>query len=284
MAAFLSLLVALVAPSLDAAPPVADPGVTGTWTASEYKGDLLVTLVWGGDPFRRTVPPDELDGLVPSALGAVGPTPVAFRLERAAGRIEFGGAFEGGAGAGEFEFVGDRGFAEALAELGVAGGREVSDDGLLELALAGTTPASARSLVAADVGPLGVAELVRLSVLGVDGAYIRSMRAVGVPVGSWDEAVELHVQGVTPDYVEALAGEGYAALSPRRLSEMRAQGVTAAFVRGLREVGYDGLTPRQLITAAVLGVDPAFVRGVRERGAEALSIEDLIRLRARADG
>jgi hypothetical protein len=194
-----------------AAPAAASPN-EGTWTLTDRDGERMqLMLHWGTSNWGRSIDAAELRGLTAQQIGAATSTPVAFRLEREAGVFEMEGAFREGRGAGHFRFVPDRGFGARLRGLGVQGADQVTDQQLMQLAIAGASAAEVRELAGLGLTPLTLRELIQLSIHGVTPEYVRSLRELGIEgTNTVSGVVQMRIHRVTPEYVRSVEGTGAA--------------------------------------------------------------------------
>ncbi|QIL02511.1 M56 family metallopeptidase [Sphingomonas sinipercae] len=129
-------------------------------------------------------------------------------------------------------------------------------DRMVDMAVAGVTPAYAASIRAAAPQLRNVSddELIDLKALGVNSNYIRDLAAAGFKNLNADSITDARGAGLTGQYVREIAKAGYANLSLDELTEMRAVGVTAAYIRKLRAAGYSGLSVDKLVELRAVGV------------------------------
>jgi hypothetical protein len=213
---------------LAAAPVLASPSHTGTWTASVKENQLQLNLRQKGDKggqYGMPVPLAAFKGLS-TTDGSTAP----FQLEREAGTFQFEGRFSDGEGAGHFRFEPSPAYAQAMAPLGYP---QLTADQQFQLALFDITP-----------------------------ARVKELAALGYKNISLKELIEAGIFQVTPERIRALASEGYKGLDLDTLMSMSIHGVTPAFIQEMRAAGFPSATPEDLVKLRIHGVDSAFVRSM----------------------
>jgi hypothetical protein len=224
-------LLPLVAALLVAAPVLAAPSHTGTWTASAKESQLQLSLHLKGEPgsqFGFSEPLTAFQGLS-TADGSTAP----FRMAREAGTFTFEGRFAGGEGAGHFQFEPSESYAKAMSGLGYPK----------------LTPEDQFKLALFDIGTTRVKEL---AALGYKDIPLKDLFEVGI-------------FEVTPEYIQALGALGYTKLSLKDLVKTRIHGVTPQFIREMREAGYTNATADDLVKLRIHGIDREFVRSFSGR-------------------
>jgi hypothetical protein len=263
-----------------AAPAAASP-TEGTWTLNEGAGPRMqLMLHWGTSNWGRGIDLGELRGLTRQQIDASTSTPVVFRLEREAGVFEMEGAFREGRGAGHFRFVPNPGFGATLRGLGVREADQVTDNQLMQLAIAGTTAAGVREFAGLGLSPLTLRDLIQLSIHNVTPEYVRSLRALGIDgTGTVSGVVQMRIHRVTPEYVRSVEALGLRGLTSRQLLQMRIHGVRPEEVRELRALGYTDLSPQELVEMRIHRVTPEFIREIAAAGYPNLARSQLVRMR-----
>jgi hypothetical protein len=231
----------------------------------------------------------DLPGLSPAAVASSSQTPVAFELQREAGRVRFEGTFRDGKGSGHFEFFPDAGYASRLEAAGARIGgsaiephkqllmlmlditssriREMGELGYTGMSLEQVvssgifrvTPQMVREFRDAGYRDLSLEMLTKLRIHRVTVSYIRELEKLGLGEISLDRAAEMSVHRVTPEYVRELRDLGYASLSPRQLIEMRIHRVTPELIRELAAAGYRDVPVAQLIRIRIHGVEDILI-------------------------
>ena len=236
------------------APPVGTPRgdtpTTGRWVlGATRRGGLQLELQWDDDTqWRRAIGMGELRGLSADALHGGSASPVGFRIEQDAGRLEFDGSVQGGAGSGRFRFVVNRDFVATLRALGIRDLDTVSDHDLKNLAWGGLSAAAIREIQALGYGSLSREDVLHLAIFLVTPDYARALRAAGVAdVSDLSKVVDLRHAGLPAEYATELATLGYRGLTSDQLLELRRAAVTGAYIRALRSAGVGELTPDALI-------------------------------------
>ena len=239
----------------------------GTWTMElRDDGRMQLALRFGTSSWGHPVDRAELAGLADAQVNAPVSTPVAFRIDREAGRFDLEGAFREGRGSGHVRFHPDRAFAATLREMGVRDGEAAEDRDLMMMALGGTSRATLRELAGLGVRPETVEEVVELGLFDITPAYVREVR------GLWPEGtervealVEMRIHRVSAAFVRELEGVGFRGLSREEVMRMGIHGVTPEYVREMREAGFRDLTPEALVRMRIHGIGAEQGRGARRR-------------------
>lgn len=253
----------------------------GTWFAAEKDAARVqLSLSWKSSMWGETVARSELRGLSDAAISAAGSTPVTFRIEREPGVFHFQGTFGEGRGAGDFSFQPNRGFAEALGSLGIAGAERATDHHLMTLAFSGASLAAMRELGALGLGRLDLEDAIKLSVHRVTPDYVRSLRAAGLPgTSTVAGVVQMRIHRITPEYVRDLERMGYRDLSRPQLLQMGIHGVDRRHIEALARAGYRDLSAQELVQLRIHTITPAFIEDMREAGFRDLTPRELVQMK-----
>jgi hypothetical protein len=230
--------------------PRGDTPTTGRWVlGAGSRGGLQLELQWDDDTqWRRAIGVSELRGLSAETFFASSASPASFRIEQDAGRLEFDGSMQAGAGSGRFRFVVDRAFVGTLRSLGVRDLDDVSDHDLKNLTWGGVSAAVIREFQALGYADLTREDVLRLAIFQVTPSYARALRAAGVAdAGDLARVIDVRHQGLSAEYATELATLGYRGLTGDQLIELRRAAVTGAYVRALREAGVGDLTADALL-------------------------------------
>lgn len=259
-----------------------DAQIEGRWTLDRRDdGTLQLNLTYEErNNWGRSIDRADLVGLTDAQIDAPAATPVAFRIEREAGRFDLEGSFREGRGTGFFSFHPDRGFASTLRSLGIEGAERITDRELMTLAMAGASAATLRELIALDLGRLDVEQVIHLAIFDITPQYVRELRAAGVEgTNSAESVVELRIHRISAEYVAELASLGFEDLGRDDLLQMGIHGVSAEQVAQLAQMGYRGLSADELVQMAIFDISPEFIREMRGAGLGELSPQGLVDLR-----
>ena len=201
--------------------------------------------------------------------------PVTFQIQREPGTFSCTGSAGEGSGAGQFTYVPNTRFDDALGSRGI--GRPNYKESL-ELAIAGTTLAFVDQIRASSQHA-NVGDLVRVVQHGVNPRYVSDLAALGYKVTSLDQLVRLRDHGVSTDFIRAVQNAGYRNLSPDDLVRLADHGVREKYITDLRAAGYAQVTADQLVTLRDHGVTPRYIGDLAAAGYKNLSPDDLIALR-----
>lgn len=148
--------------------------------------------------------------------------PVSFAIQREPGTFNCVGSAGEGSGAGQFTYVPNARFDDALASRGM--GRPSFHDSL-ELAIAGASLSFIDRIRGTGFTKVSAGELVTLRDHGVSPHYLADMSAVGYKSFSVDDVIALRDHGVTADFVSRLKAHGYNNLSVHDLIRLRDAGL-----------------------------------------------------------
>jgi hypothetical protein len=191
----------LLAALLVAAPALAAPTHSGTWTASVKETQLQLSLRLKGEQGRQMgmpVPLTAFQGLS-TAEGSTAP----FRMTREAGTFAFEGRFSGGEGAGHFQFEPSESYAKAMAGLGYP---KLSPEEHFKLALFDITTTRIKDLGALGYKDIPLETLFEVGIFQVTPEFIREIRGMGYPNASAEDLVKLRIHGIDPDFIRSLSG------------------------------------------------------------------------------
>ncbi|QSQ21228.1 M56 family metallopeptidase [Pyxidicoccus parkwayensis] len=161
----------------------------------------------------------------------------------------------------------------------VGAGQQLTVDQLVELKVAGVTPARVQELQSMGYEPT-VANLVAMGHAGITPEYAKDMSARFGRKLDADDLVQMKHLGVTPEYIEALKATGFTTNDPDDLVQARAVGVNEAYVRELKNAGYTGMSLEDVSQLRAVGVDAGYIQALSQRGLPKMAADDLMQLRA----
>lgn len=238
----------------------------GAWTAStieEDPGEIHFSITVGkfrqfGQTFKLT----RFSGLSAEAVRGATQTPVEFQLRSEAGVVTFEGVFKEDFGAGQFRFVPDLRYGEAVRKLGLTietDTHRTEEEEFFTLAMWDVSIDYIKSMLA--LFPRSTYRDIRRA-RGVDVTpdSIAAMRAAKMEIHDLHEAARLAGAGVTPEYIRGMRAAGVEIEDAREAARLAGSGVTVKYVAELAAAGYTNLTARQLTRLAGSGVTPEFIR------------------------
>jgi hypothetical protein len=261
--------------------------VEGTWTA-KIRGESVVELsVSYGNNNHTSVHANDgrlqlsdLSGLSPAAVMSSSQTPVAFELQREAGRVRFEGSFRDGKGSGHFEFIPDAGYASRLEAAGARiGAGSIEPSKQLLMLMLDITSSRIREMGELGYTSMSLEQVVSSGIFRVTPKMVREFRDAGYRDLSLDMLTKLRIHRVTLSYLRELEELGLGKISLDRAAEMSIHRVTPEYVRELRALGYSGLSPRELIEMRIHRVTPELIRELAAAGYRDVSVAQLIRIR-----
>jgi hypothetical protein len=290
--------------------------IDGAWTASrdEKRPErLYVNITRGhfhntGSTYRLS----DFSGLTDAAVDAATMTPVQFQMRREAGTLSFEGTFRKGKGAGQLTFAPNRGYIEAVRNLGVefnldrhgkdhseeedlftlalhdvstsfirtmqAEGFKVPLEKYLEMRIFDITPQYIKEMRSLGFGDISNKELVESKIHRVTPEFVRSMRAQG-----WDLTLNQYqnaaIHGATPEFAAELKKAGYPNLSHNDIVNFRIHRVTPEYIQELRELGYKDIPAHKLVEMRIHRVTPEFIREINAAGYAGVPVSKLIQMR-----
>ncbi|HYI08640.1 MAG TPA: hypothetical protein VEK57_06190 [Thermoanaerobaculia bacterium] len=290
--------------------------IDGAWTAArneKHPDRLYVNITRGhfhnnGSTFRIS----EFTGLTAATIDAAVMTPVQFSMRREAGNVAFEGTFRKGKGAGQLTFTANRGYIDAIRNLGVefklgrnhgktseeeelftlalhdvstafirsmqAEGFKVSLDKYLEMRIFDITPAYIQEMRALGFGDISNKELVESKIHNVTPKFVRDMRAQGwnLTLNQYQNAA---IHGATPQFAEELKKAGYGGLDHDDIVNFRIHRVTPEYIAELRALGYDKIPAHKLVEMRIHRVTPEFIRELKAAGYAGVPINKLVQMR-----
>jgi hypothetical protein len=282
---FVVLALAALFVSSTASVQAADPSNIGRWSISAARTDdpsrVQLRLeysssgngsVWNSswsNPVALAdvgIPADRLRG----PMG-----PVSFAIQREPGNFNCVGSAGEGSGAGQFTYVPNARFDDALASRGL--GRPNFHDSL-ELAIAGAS-LSFIDRIRGTAQHATVADVVRMLNHGVNPRYIDELAALGYKPASLDDFVRLRDHGVTSDFIRAVQQAGYKNLSADDLVRLADHGVGEKFISEMRSAGFTKVSADELVTLRDHGVSPRYLAAMSAAGYKNFSVDEVISLR-----
>ncbi|HEV7764617.1 MAG TPA: hypothetical protein VGQ76_06425 [Thermoanaerobaculia bacterium] len=290
--------------------------VEGAWTASidEKRPDrIYMSMIRGThNNMGTTMRISDFAALTRTAIDAPTMTPVNFQLRREAGTATFEGTFKKGKGAGQFTFVGNRAYINAVRALGVPfelnkrkNKERTEEEDLFSLALHDVSTAFIKSMQAEgfkeslekyltmrifDITPEYVREMRSLGFKNIDSEelvatkihrvtpeYVRKMRAAGWDL-TLDELQSSRIHGATPEFAGEMHKLGYK-LDFDDLVSFRIHRVTAEFINELRTLGYDKVSADDLVSMRIHRVTPEFIRELKAAGYSKVPVDKLVSMR-----
>jgi hypothetical protein len=281
------VVVALAALFVSSAASVqaADPSSIGRWSISSARTDdpsrVQLRLeysssgngsVWNSSWSNAValadvgIPADRLRG----PMG-----PVTFAIQREPGTFNCVGSAGEGSGAGQFSYVPNARFDDALASRGM--GRPSFHDSL-ELAIAGAS-LSFVDRIRGTAQHATIADVVRVMDHGVSPRYIDELAGLGYKSASLDELVRLRDHGVTPDFIRAVQQAGYKNLSAGDLVRLADHGVRETFITEMRAAGFTKVSADELVTMRDRGVSSRYLAAMSAVGYKNFSVDEIVALR-----
>jgi hypothetical protein len=201
--------------------------------------------------------------------------PVSFQVLRAPGAFDCTGHAGGGSSAGEFVYMPDSRFDDALAARGM--GRPTYRQSLA-LAAEGTTLAFV-DRIRGSLPRASVADIVRIAENGVTPAYIADMEALGIREDAIPPIVRMRTAGVTPEFVRAVRAAGFGDLAVPQLVQLAQHGVSEQYIAGMRATGIVTTSAEVMLRLHDHGITPRYVGELASAGYGTLSPDELIALR-----
>jgi hypothetical protein len=262
--------------------------VEGTWTARILKESVVeLSISYGKNNHTsfhandgKRLQLSDLPGLSPAAATSPSQTPVAFELQREAGRVRFEGTFRDGKGSGHFEFFPDAGYASRLEAAGARiGGSAIEPHEQLLMLMLDITSSRIREMGELGYPGMSLKQVVSSGIFRVTPQMVREFRDAGYRDLSLETLTKLRIHRVTVSYLRELETLGLGEISLDRAAELSIHRVTPEYVRELRELGYANLSARQLIEMRIHRVTPKLIRELAAAGYRDLSVAQLVRIR-----
>lgn len=261
--------------------------IDGAWTAAtrEKNPARLHFNITRGDWNNMGMTMDIADftGLTPAIVNAATMTPVRFELRREAGNASFEGTFRNGKGAGQMEFVPDRGYIGKVEALGVdftldrKHRKQSEEEWLFSLALHDVSTAFIRSMQNEGFR-VSLEKYLNMRIFDITPEYIREMRSLGFKDLDADDIVNSRIHRVTPQYVRDMRAAGWD-LSLRQLQNGAIHGATPEFAKEMKKAGYPELDYNDLVNFRIHRVTPEFIRELRELGYDKIPADKLVAMR-----
>lgn len=305
--AWITLVVCLFATAASA-------DIEGAWTAAidEKRPERIYFSITRGRHHQNgsTMRIADFAGLTQAQVHAATMTPVQFDMRREAGTATFEGTFKKGKGAGQFTFVPNRAYIDAIERLGIkfdldrkhrmdeeeslfalaihdvstdfiksmiAEGYRVSLEKYLSMRIFDITPEYIREMRSLGFKNIDADELVATRIHHVTPAYVREMRAAGWDL-SLDDLQSSRIHGATPQFAAEMARLGYK-LNFDDLVAFRIHRVTPELIAEMEKLGYRNISADDLVSMRIHRVTPEFIHELEEAGYTKVPIEKLISMR-----
>lgn len=261
--------------------------VEGAWTASieEKRPDHIYVSITRGKlhHMSTTMRISDFTSLTRAQMDAPTMTLATFELRREAGTATFEGTFRKGKGAGQFTFVGNRAYINAIRALGVPFDlnkhrkKETTEEqDLFQLALHDVSTAFIKSMQAEGFKE-SLEKYLTMRIFDITPEYIREMRSLGFKNIDSEELVATKIHRVTPDYVRKMRAAGWD-LTLDELQSSRIHGATPEFAAEMHKLGYK-LDFDDLVSFRIHRVTPEFIAELRTLGYDKVSADDLVAMR-----
>jgi hypothetical protein len=292
--------------------------VEGAWTAAvdanEKRPDRIYVNMTRGKHHNMgtTMRISDFAALTRAQIDAPAMTPVTFQLRREAGIATFEGTFKKGKGAGQFNFIGNRDYINAVRALGVPfelhkrkNKERSEEEDLFSLALHDVSTAFIKSMQAEGFKE-SLEKYLTMRIFDITPEYVREMRSLGFKNIDSEELVSTKIHRVTPEYVRKMRAAGWDltldelqsssihGATPEFAGEMRKLGykldfddlvsfrihkVTAEFINELRTLGYENVSADDLLSMRIHRVTPEFIRELKAVGYSKVPVEKLVSMR-----
>ncbi|HEY8593485.1 MAG TPA: hypothetical protein VIL42_11585 [Sphingomicrobium sp.] len=221
--------------------------------------------------------PSELAGLDLAAFRAAGSRPLAFALNREAGRLDCVGRGGESYAHGDCRFTPNPAFAQLLQSRGI--GRPTEKEAFTLMAV-NATRALIDALAAARYPTPSIDKLVPLAALDVDAAYIAGMARAGYRPEDLGALIQFKALGIDPAWVGQVRRMGYAEASSGELVQLKALDITPEFIAGFERIGYRHLPVSQLVQLRALDITPEFVQKVAAMSGDTADVGKVVQAKA----
>lgn len=246
------------------------------WTLrTTGNGDMLQFTVRRFKPGNQwsssfTVPRSRFQGLSLDTLEHGGPA--KFDYVQDAGSLQCKGRFSWHGGSGDYIFVPNPQFVDALRGLGYI---SPDHEQQFQMLIAGVTLEFARAIKDAGLRAT-TAQLLDLRYHGVTTEFIADTRRAGYTAFTAQDYIDMRDHGVRSDFLRDLKAYGYD-LDARGIVTLRDHGVNTGFMRDLKDAGYT-LSARQITDLRDHGVSSEYVRQLKDHGLRPKA-DELVKLR-----
>lgn len=219
----------------------------------------------------------ELAGLDPAVFRAGGSRPLAFTLNREAGRLDCTGQGGESYAHGNCRFTANPAFAELLHSRGI--GRPTEKQAFTLMAV-NATRGLVDALAAARYPTPSIDNLIPLAALDVDAAYINGMARTGYRPDTIRALIEFKALGIDPAWVGEVRRMGYGDASSHELVQLKALDITPQFIAGFERIGYHHLPISQLVQLRALDITPDFVEKVAAMTGDTADVGKVVQAKA----
>ena len=226
-----------------------------------------------------------------------------FTLTREAGTMEFRGKFEGDKGMGEYKFMADKNYSDAMHKEGID---FTEHDDAMVFFFVNIKSSYVQMLHQNGYTNLDKDNLIPLAALDINEAYIASIKQAGFTHITLDNLVPFRALGIDKAYIDEIRKSGYKDITPDKIITFKAQGIDGKYITDFhssskKDVMEDAELKENnnknqdqnknsnedkddindnLIAFKALNIDNAFINSFKEAGYDNLSNSDLISMKA----
>jgi hypothetical protein len=202
---------------------------TGYWFAT-IKGDK-VNMLFSNDEDQENHNTSNSTFSLPE----LGTLPVdkqgRFAIVREAGTMEFTGKFEGNKGMGEYKFVPNKTYTDAMLQEGIDMKKE---NDYIVFFILNIKTSYVQMLKKNGFAKLDKDDLIPLAALNINDEYIRSIKESGLKDISAEDLIPFKSLNIDKAYIEEIRNAGYKDITADKLISLKAQGIDGKYITDYR--------------------------------------------------
>jgi BlaR1 peptidase M56 len=169
------------------------------------------------------------------SLSEIGTIPVdkqgRFSIVREAGSMEFTGKFEGNKGMGEYTFVPNKAYSDAMLQEGIDMKKEN--------------------------------DYIVFFILNIKTSYVQMLKKNGFAKLDKDDLIPLSALNINDDYIRSIKESGLKDISAQDLIPFKSLNIDKAYIQEIRNAGYKEITADKLISLKAQGIDGKYITDYR---------------------
>lgn len=202
-----------------------------------------------------------------------------FSLTREAGTIEFFGKFEGNKGMGEYKFIANKTYKDAMEKEGIS---NLYDINLMTFFMLNINTSYVQMLKKNGYNKISKDDLIPLAALKIDETYISSMKEAGLKNIELDDLIPLKSLNIDKAYIDEIHNAGYKEITLDKLIALKSQGIDGKYISNFQSANKTdkGDMADDIIAFKSMNIDDKFVNSFKELGYTNISGNDAIALKS----
>ncbi len=227
----------------------------------------------------------------------------AFSVKREAGTMEFTGKFEGNKGMGNYKFLPNKNYMDAMQKEGI---ELKQDDDMLVFFMINIKESYVQMLKKNGFKKLDKDDLIPLAALNIDETYISSIRSAGLNDLNPGDLIPLKSMNIDKKYIEEIRNAGYKDVSADKLISLKSMDIDGKYIADYRsatknyekaaikyrtdDITSDNVNNRtnsgiendedDIIAFKSMDIDKTYINSIKESGYDNVTNSDLIAIKS----